>query len=119
MISVSVVDCVMPPPVPVMVILWVPAGAFPGTATVTVEVPEPGAGMGLGLKVAYLKVDDKVMAASKPPETVVVTVDVPEAPGATVIEEGDTLIVKFGVDVGARALSRPESLGLPQPVTRS
>jgi hypothetical protein len=65
-----------------------------------VDFPEPGAGMVLGLKptvtpIGY-PVADKEMAESKPPETAVVIVDVPELPLATLIFVGDALMVKLG-----------------------
>jgi hypothetical protein len=49
--SVTVVVCVTPPPLAVMVIVWFPSVALLPTLTVIVEVPEPGAAMLLGLKV--------------------------------------------------------------------
>lgn len=119
MISVTVVICVMPPPVALTVMVWVPAGAFAGTATVMVEVPEPGAGIGLGLKVANLTVDDRVIAESNPPDTVVVRVVVPELPAATVIGFGEALMVKPGNDDPKSALIRPLPFGLPQPLAKS
>ena len=42
--------CVMPPPVPVMVIVYVPSAVPEATARVTADVPEPGAAMEVGLK---------------------------------------------------------------------
>lgn len=60
------------------------------------------------------------MAASKPPETEVVTVDVPLLPCTTETEVGEAEMVKLGVvDVGARALIRAAPFGLPQPVAKS
>jgi hypothetical protein len=49
--SVTVVVCVTPPPLAVMVMVWFPSVALLPTLTVIVEVPEPGAAMLLGLKV--------------------------------------------------------------------
>lgn len=46
----TVVVCVTPPPVPVMVMVWLPILAFRPTLTVMVEVPDPGAAIELGLK---------------------------------------------------------------------
>ena len=98
--SVTVVVWVTPLPVPVMVIVWFPVLALFPTLTVMVAVPEPGAAMELGLKVTLLALPspeaDKVIAELKPPEIVVVMVDVPELPLATLIDVGDALIVKFG-----------------------
>ena len=60
------------------------------------------------------------MAESKPPETVVVIVDVPALPLATLIDVGDALMVKSGfAAVPASALTRPSPFGLPQPVAKS
>lgn len=49
--SVTVVVCVTPPPLAVMVIVWFPSEALLPTLTVIVEVPDPGAAMELGVKV--------------------------------------------------------------------
>jgi hypothetical protein len=81
-----VVVCVMPPPLPVIVMVSFPRGAFLLTKIVMVEVPEPGAAIGFGLKVATTgeagpsPETDKLMAESKPPEIVVVIVEIPELP---------------------------------------
>jgi hypothetical protein len=84
-----------------------------------VDVPEPGAGSGLGLKDVPAPLD-KVTAESKPPLIVDLMVEVPELPLATVIDRGDALRVKLPVDdTGARALIRPEPLGLPHPLAKS
>lgn len=95
----TVVVCVNPPPVPVIVIVCLPSLAFSPTETVMVEVPAPGAAMELGLKVTFWAlpspVADKAIAPLKPPEIVVVMVEVPELPLATVIVVGDALIVKL------------------------
>lgn len=99
--TVTVVVWVMPPPVPVTVIVWVPLLALRLTVIVMVEVPEPGAAIELGLKLTLTPLPspeaDRLMAESKPPDTAVVIVDVPELRLATVIEEGEALIVKLGV----------------------
>jgi hypothetical protein len=64
-------------------------------------LPEPGAAIELGLKLTVTPegwpLADKATAESKPPEIVVVIVDVPELPHATLSEAGDALMVKFGV----------------------
>lgn len=97
MMSVTVVLCVTPSPVAVMVILWFPTNAFLLTFTVIVELPEPGAAMELGLKVTVCRppspVADKEIAESKPPDTRVVIVEVPEPGLATLIVAGDALRV--------------------------
>ena len=94
------------------------------TASVTVDVPEPGAAMDAGLKVMITPVGApeavSETAELKPPETVVVTVDVPVLPAVTLTEVGEAARVKSGlVLVGASASMRPVPFGLPQPVTRS
>jgi hypothetical protein len=98
--TVSVVECVTPPPVPVMVIVWFPVLARLPTLTVIVDVPEPGAPMELGLKVTFMLLPppeaDKPIAELKPPETVVVILDPPELLRATLMDVGDALIVKLG-----------------------
>lgn len=76
-VKVSVVVCVWPPPVPVIVITCVPVGAFLATVRVKSDVPEPGAAIGLGLKLPVtpegMPVAESVIAALNPPETLVVT----------------------------------------------
>lgn len=123
-VSVTVVVSVTPPPVPVTMIGYVPVTVVEATAMLIVEVPDPGAAMGVGLKLTVTPVGwpdaDKPMAASKPPETAVVIVDVPLLPCTTETEVGEAEMVKLGVvDVGARALIRLAPFGLPQPVSKS
>jgi len=71
----------MPPPVPVIVIGYVPVLAVREMVRSMLEVPEPGAAMLLGEKLMVTPVGspvpESVMAESKPPETAVVTVAVP------------------------------------------
>ena len=68
------------------------------TAIVMVDEPEPGAAIGLGLKLTVVPVGaplaDRLMALLKPPLTVVVMVEVPWAPCATLTEDGAALMVK-------------------------
>jgi len=102
----------------------VPGVVVDATASVAVDVPEPGAAMEDGLKLtvtpAGWPLAVKAIAASNPPETAVVIVEVPLLPTTTETEVGEAESVKAGVWlVGARALIRPMPLGLPQPVTRS
>lgn len=101
-----------------------PVTVVEATAIVIVDAPEPGAAIDVGLKVTVTPVGwpvaDKAIAESKPPETAVVIVDVPLLPCTTETEEEDAEMVKVGDDVDpARAVIRPEPLGLPQPVARS
>jgi hypothetical protein len=49
-VSETGVVWVMPPPVPVIVMGYVPGVAVEATVKVTVEVPEPGAAIEVGLK---------------------------------------------------------------------
>ena len=97
-VRITVVVCVLPPPVPFMVIVCFPGEAVLATATFMVEVPEPGAGMGLGLKVTVsvlpCPVEDKVIAELKVPNSAVVIVEVPELPLTTVIALGEALMLK-------------------------
>jgi len=69
--------------------------------TVMVDDPEPGAPMEVGLKVTVWPLPcpdaDKLIAESKPPEIVVLIVDLPELPRATLIDVGDALMLKPGV----------------------
>ncbi len=73
------------------------------TAMVIVDVPEPGAAMDAGLKLTVTPVGWplalKATAESKPPETVVVIVDVPLLPCTTETEVGEAEIVKLGLAV--------------------
>jgi len=73
------------------------------TVIVMVELPAPGAAMGLGLKVTVvpegIPVADRLMALLKPPLMLVVIVDVPWCPCATVREAGKAEIVKLGIFV--------------------
>ena len=80
--------------------MYVPAAVLLPTAIVILEVPEPGAGIGLGLKLTVVPegtpLADRLMALLKPPLTVVVMVEVPWAPCATLTEVGAALMVKLG-----------------------
>ena len=73
------------------------------TAIVMVDEPEPGAAIELGLKLTVVPVGaplaDRLMALLKPPLTVVVMVEVPCPPCATLSGAGATLaalMVKSG-----------------------
>ena len=123
-VSETVAECVIPPPVPVIVIVEVPVAAVEPTVIVTVDVPDPGVAIEAGEKLTVTPdgcpLADKAIAESKPPEIAVVMVDVPAPPCTTEADEGEAPIVNAGVWlVGANALIRPTPLGLPQPVTRS
>src|SRR5208282_4756277 len=83
-VSVTVVFCWIPPPLPVTVMGYVPTGVLLPTVMVMVELPAPGAGIWVGLKFTVvpdgMPEADKPMALLKPPLMVVVIVDVPWLP---------------------------------------
>ncbi len=95
------VVCVTPPPVPVTVIVLVPLPAFLPTVIVMVDDPVPGAAIGFGLKLTVTRLPcpeaDNEIAELKPFKAVVLIVDVPELPRATVTEVGEALMLKSGV----------------------
>jgi len=99
-VSITVVVCWIPPPLPVTVMLYVPNAVLPPTAIVMVDEPEPGAAIGLGLKLTFVPVGallaDRLMALLKPPLTVAVMVKPPLPPCATLTEDGAALMVKSG-----------------------
>ena len=74
----------MPPPVPVIVMGYVPVLAVLETVSVKCDVPEPGALMGFGLKLPVtpdgMPVALSVIAELNPPEIAVVTVAYPLCP---------------------------------------
>lgn len=96
-VTVTVVECVKPPPVPLMVKVWAPSGAVFGTEIVRTDFPEPGAGMGFTLK-EVPEPPDKVIAESKPFPTFVVMVEVPLLPLATVMALGEAPISKLALE---------------------
>ena len=83
----------MPPPLPVTVMGYVPVGVLDPTVMVMVELPEPGAAIGFGLKLTVVPDGapeaDRLIALLKPPLIVVVIVDVPWLPCATLSEAGE------------------------------
>src|SRR5260370_521204 len=83
-VSERVVVCVFAPPVPVIVSEYVPVAVVEPTVMVAVELPEPGAAIEVGLKAAVAPVGRPLAlsetAELKPPETAVVTVELPDAP---------------------------------------
>jgi hypothetical protein len=95
----TVVVSVKPPPVPEMVMVWVPVLARRLTVNFSVDVPEPGAAIEPGLKLAVTPEGrpdaDKEMAESKPPATVEVMVVEPELFWSTVSELGEALREKL------------------------
>lgn len=113
-----------PPPVPVMVIGYVPATVVEATVKVAMELPEPGAAIEAGLKPTVTPVGApeavSAMDASNPPETEVAMVEDPLLPRTTESVVGESEMVKAGVCVvePERAAIRP-LFGDPHPVTRS
>ena len=67
--------CDVLPLVPVMVITWVPVGAFLATVSVKSDVPAPVTEVGLKLPVTPvgMPVADKATGESNPPVTEIVT----------------------------------------------
>lgn len=100
-VSETVVVCVIPPPTPVTVMVYVPGVTLAATAMVITELPVPGAGIGLTLKVTVTPLGwpeaDNVIALLKPFNAVVLMVEVPLFPCSTVTDDGDALIEKSGV----------------------
>src|SRR5271165_1085196 len=80
-VSVTVVVCWIPPPLPLTVMGYVPVGVLAPTAMVMVELPEPGAGIGLWLKDNIVPDGapeaDRLMALLNPPLMVAVMLEVP------------------------------------------
>ena len=101
-----------------------PAATVEATAMASVDEPEPGAAIDVGVKVTVTPVGWplalRATAELKPPETVVVIVELPLLPATTETEVGEAAMVKAGVCVEEpdSAAIRP-LFGLPQPVTRS
>jgi len=119
----TVVVEVVPPEVPVMVIAYVPGAVEELTVKVVVEELAPVMEMGLKPTVTPegWPEAERLMAELKPPLTALVIVEVPELPWRTETEAGDADRVKLGEEEEepSNALSKPEPLGLPQPVARS
>ena len=121
-VRLSVVVRVMPPPIPVMVIGYVPVAVFDATVRVTPEEPDPGAAIDVGLKPAVTPEGwpdaDSAIAELKPPEMVAATADEPLLPWTTVTGVAER--EKLGAEaVPASAFSKPAPFMLPQPVARS
>lgn len=121
-VSETVVVSTVLPEVPFTVIVYVPGGVDEATSMVIVEVPAPVIEVGLKLTVTPVgwPLADNVIAESNPPVTVLVMVEVPELPCATVTEVGEAERLKPGPDeLPASALISPLPFGLPQPVAKS
>ena len=121
--KLTVIEFVVVPAVPVMVIGYVPVVVPAATVRVRVDVPEPGAAMDAGLKPAVTPVGrpdaDKAIAELKPFRAVVVIVEVPLLPCNTESEVGEAEREKLAPAAPANALIRPVPFGLPQPVAKS
>ena len=118
----TVVVSTVLPEVPFTVIVYVPGAVDAATSIVMVEVPAPVIEVGLKLTVTPVgwPLADKEIAESNPPVTVLVMVEVPELPCATVTDVGDAERLKPGPDeLPASALISPLPFGLPQPVAKS
>lgn len=121
-VSETVVVSVIDPLVPVTVIEYVPAAAVEPTVKVSVELPDPVIEAGLNAAVTPVgnPLAVSVTAESKPPETVLVIVELPVLPAATETEAGEADSVYPGcVVVDPVSAARSPAFGEPQPVTRS
>ena len=83
-VKLTVAVRVLLPPVPVTVIVYVPAAVEEPTVNVNVEDPAPGAAMEVGLNAAVVPVGrplaERATSELNPPEVVVVITDVPGPP---------------------------------------
>jgi hypothetical protein len=99
----------------------VPVAVLDPTEIVIVELPPPGAAIVLGLKLTVVPLGaplaDKLMALLKPPLTVVVIVEVPELPCATLTEVGEPVSAKLAGTVTVRATVVLCWIPPPVPVT--
>ena len=95
-VKVTVVVLLIPPPVPVMVMVRVPVVARRLTVMVMVDVPLPVMDVGLKPRVTLepAPVPERLTAELKPPETVEVTVTLPEEPREMVNDAGEALRLK-------------------------
>jgi len=120
-VTETVVDALVLPEVPVTVIMYVPGTVEEDTVIVIVEVPAPVIELGLKPMVTPdgCPLADKAIAEENPPVTVLVIVDCPDPPGATLTELGEADRLKPAVVPPASAVISPAPLGLPQPVARS
>ena len=103
MVRATVVVCVTPPPLAVMVTLAVPVVAVLLAENVNVEFPFPGAAIEAGLKLAVTPVGrpeaDNEIAELNPPLLAVEIVALPEVPWVTDKLVGEALRLKSGVPV--------------------
>ena len=88
---------------------------------VMVELPAPGAAIVLGMKLTVVPVGapvaDRLIALLKPPLTVVVIVEVPELPCATLTDVGERESAKLGGALTVRVTLALRWIPPPLPVT--
>src|SRR6185295_432672 len=100
-VRLTVVEWVVPPPVPVTVIVYVPTAVEEPTVIVIVELPAPGAAIEAGLKATVTPAGwpeaESATALLKPPETAVVTVTLPAPPCTIEVDDGAAEIEKSGL----------------------
>lgn len=98
----------MPPPVAVTVMVGVPVAARRLTVTVIFDVPAPPL-IGFGLKLTETldgtPEAERLTDELNPPETVVVSVELPDEPRAMISEVGLAVIEKSGVVPGTVTLT--------------
>jgi len=98
----------------------VPATVVEATVKVAVEVPEPGAAIDVGLNPTVTPVGWPLalsaIAELKPPETAVVTVEVPLLPAATETEVGEAARVKAGTGAEVTVSETVAVCVIPPPV---
>src|ERR1035438_8195041 len=80
-VTVTVLVCWIPPPLPATVRGYVPGGVPLPTVMLIVELPEPGPAIGLGLKLTVVPAGmpeaDRLIALLKPPLMALVIVALP------------------------------------------
>ena len=98
-----------------------PTAVLDPTVIVIVELPPPGAAIVLGLKLTVVPLGAplavRLIALLNPPLTVVVIVEVPELPCATLTDVGEAMSVKLGAAVTVRVTVVPRWIPPPLPVT--
>ena len=118
MVRVRVAVAVLPPPVAVILIGKVVRLADLDAVTNMETVPDPGAAMGLGEKLTVTpdSIPDAVkeIGALKPPDTVVVTVAVPESPRGRLPAVGETATVKVPAPVVEVTVTVAVAVWLPE-----
>jgi len=118
-VRVTVVVSVVVPDVPFTVMGYVPGTVVEATAIVMVEVPVPVIEVGLNVTVTPVgwPVADKVTGELKPPVVVLVMVEVPDAPCATVTAVG--LAERLKPLVPPEMVTAAAAEGMPFAITNS